>query len=129
MKWLRVFSVFVLLHGAAWAGTHFWLRQHPKTELIVVDTSFSLKPEFADMLRWIDNHADNTRYRKLVVATDKAMIGPLEDIRDRQSIFRTAFGHSSAGDLLKYAQVNADRRYWLSDDSFSPEGWTVITFP
>jgi len=129
MKWLKVFAAFFLLHAMAWIGAHIYQSQRPATVLVVADTSFALKPQFVEMQSWLDDYAGSVRYRQVLVGTDKAMIGQLADIRSRESIFRTAFGRSDADDLRKYDSIEAEERILLSDGSFSPPGWTVVTFP
>ena len=37
MKGLKIFGLFLVLHVAAWAGTHVYLSQHQPDVLIVVD--------------------------------------------------------------------------------------------
>ena len=128
MKWIRVFALFIVLHTVAWIGAHFYFSASPVTVLVVVDTSFSMKDSFPQMQQWINEFEQQSRYRKVVIATDKAMIGELSDIRDRQTIFRTAFGRSSADSLLRYKRFDADSRYLLSDGSFEADGFTLIRF-
>lgn len=128
MKWIRVFAVFAILHAVAWLGAHFYFSSNPATILVVVDTSFSMKEAFPRMQQWIGELEQQSRYRKVIIATDKAMIGELSGIRDRQTIFRTAFGRSSADDLLRYKPIDAENRYLLSDGSFEADGFTLVRF-
>jgi hypothetical protein len=128
MKWLKVFSLFVLMHAVAWAVAHAYQSKNPSTVLVVADTSFNMKPHFVSMENWIDNFEQTGRYQEILIGTDKAMIGPLSEIQSRNSIFRAAFGKSSAENLQRYSSSNADSKIWLSDGSFKPEGWRVITF-
>lgn len=128
MKWIRVFTLFAILHAVAWGGAHIYFSSNPPTILVVVDTSFSMKGSFPRMQQWISDLEQQSRYRKVVIATDKAMIGELSSIRDRQTIFRTAFGRSSADDLLRYKPIDAESRYLLSDGSFEADGFTLVRF-
>lgn len=128
MKWLKVFALFAVLHAAGWAGTHVWLRLHPKTVLIVADTSFAMKPEFPAMRRWIDAFAADARYVHIVVGTDKALIGPLDELRSTDALFRTSFGRSTSDSLKRYASVDADERIVLSDGSLDAGGWRAVEF-
>jgi len=129
MKWIKVFSVFVLLHLVAWAGAHWYKQNNPEEALIVADTSFALKPHFSQMQDWIDSFAQDSRYRKVTVGTDKALIGELTDLKSTDSIFRVSFGRSTDESLKQYESERADERIFLSDGSFSPSGWTLIRFP
>lgn len=129
MKWLKVFSVFVVLHLVLWVGAHLYRSNNPIKVLIGVDTSFNLKPEFPAMQKWIDDYEDNSRYEAITIVTDKSEIGPLHAITSRQSIFRTAFGRSDAEDYRRYESVAADKRVLLSDGSFVIQGWELIHFP
>lgn len=129
MKWLKVFSVFLMLHVATWAAAHIYMTQNPATVLIIADTSFSMKPWFVDMQHWIDDYAERGRYRRMLIGTDKAMIGDLAEVKSRESIFRTAFGRSDAGDLLQYDNVRADEYILLSDGTFRMPGWQLVIFP
>ena len=129
MKWLKVLPLFVALHATGWIGTHLWLGANPRTTLIVADTSFSMKSAFPAMRRWIDERTEAARYTRFLVGTDKALIGPLEDLRSSDAIFRTAFGRSSAESLTRYNAVRADRRVLLSDGGFeAPSGWETVIF-
>lgn len=125
---LKVFAAFVLLHVGAWVGTHLWLTANPKTVLIVADTSFSSKADFPAMRRWIDEYSASARYAQIVVGTDKALIGPLDELRSSESIFRTAFGRSGSESLKRYVAVDADTRILLSDGSFDAPGWQAVVF-
>ena len=128
MKWAKVFALFALLHLGAWLGTHLWLTANPKVALVVADTSFSLKEAFPAMRRWIDDYARGARYTRVLVGTDKALIGPLEELRSSEAIFRAAFGRSSPESLKRYAPLATDTRVFLSDGSFDVPGWERVTF-
>lgn len=128
MKWAKVFAAFALLHVLGWAGTHLWLTANPKTTLVVADTSFSMKAEFPAMRRWIDENVADTRYTRVLVGTDKALIGPLEELRSTDAIFRAAFGRSDAESLKRFGAIDADTRILLSDGSFDAPGWESVTF-
>ena len=128
MKRLIAFAAFALLHVLGWVGTHAWLTANPKTALVVADTSFSMKDEFPAMRRWIDEHVDGLRYTRVLVGTDKALIGPLDELRSTEAIFRTSFGRSDAESLKRYGVVEADTRTLLSDGSFDAPGWDTVTF-
>lgn len=129
MKGLKIFGLFLVLHAAAWAGTHVYLKQHQPDVLIVVDTSYALKPQFAAMERWIAAREASTRYKKIVVGTDKALLGELASLKSKEAIFRTAFGRMSEDNLQRYAQTAAVEKILLSDGSVEPAGWTLVTFP
>lgn len=128
MKWLKVFALFLVLHIAGWVGAHGYLQKNPSRILIVADTSFSMKQHFPEMERWIDDYAASCRYATIEIGTDKAMIGPLSDIKDHRSIFRTAFGRSTEESLARYSSAQADKRILLSDGAFESSGWELITF-
>lgn len=128
MKWLKVFALFAGLHLAGWVGTHVWLTMHPKTVLIVADTAFAMKPAFPAMRRWIDDFAEHARYTRVLVGTDKALIGPLDELRSTDSLFRTSFGRSDAAALNRFGSVDADERIVLTDGALSGPGWRVIGF-
>ncbi len=128
MKWLKVFSVFVVLHLVLWLGAHFYRTINPITVTLGVDTSFDLKPFFPAMQSWIEDYEANARYERITVVTDKSAIGLLDSIQSRQSIFRTAFGRSSADDFAAYQSAPSDKRILLSDGSFVIEGWELVNF-
>ena len=128
MKWLKVFGMFVLLHISSWYGAHWYKTNHPDVVLIVVDTSFALKPRFVDMQRWIDDFESTARYTRFIVGTDKALIGSLEDLKSRESLFRVSFGRSTSESLKRFSQVEADERIFLSDASYEVPGWTIVRF-
>ncbi|MBX2836255.1 MAG: hypothetical protein KTR35_05335 [Gammaproteobacteria bacterium] len=128
MKWVKVFALFAVIHMAAWVVVHGYLKQNPTQILLVADTSFSLKSHFPDMQRWIEGYAASKRYSTIEIGTDKAMLGPLDEIKDPRSIFRTAFGKSSEESLQRYSESAADKRILLSDGSYEPSGWEVVSF-
>jgi hypothetical protein len=129
VKLLKVFGLFVVLNVAAWAGTHTYLRQHQPDVLIVVDTSYALKPQFAAMQRWITQREASTRYQRILVGTDKALLGELAALKSKEAIFRTAFGRMSVENLQRYEATTAREKILLSDGSIKPAGWTVVAFP
>jgi len=128
MKLLKVFSLFVLLHLVGWVFAHVWMNGHEKRVLLVVDTSYAMKPNFPAMQRWIDDFQSSSRYTQITVATDKAQIGDLDNIKSTESIFRTAFGKMSGDSLKQYQSFDANSKVLLSDGSLNPDGWRVIEF-
>jgi len=129
MKWLKVFSIFVVLNLLFWVGAHLYKQANPQAILVVADTSFSLKPQYSAMQSWIDDYSANSRYREITVGTDKALIGALSEIKSTDSIFRVSFGRSTPESLMRYESEKTDQRIFLSDGSFTPPGWTLVTFP
>lgn len=127
-KWIKVFSLFVILHGIGWGGAHWWMSRHEHTLLIVVDTSFALKPSFPAMQRWIKERVAKGRYEIVLVGTDKASLGELSDLPSTEALFRTAFGRSEPASLARYASIESDERIFLSDGRFEPPGWELVRF-
>lgn len=128
MKILKVFSLFILLQVAAWAGTHVYQNQHRATVLVVVDTSYAMKPKFPQVQTWLEDFEQKARYRDIVVGTDKALLGPLTDLKSKSVIFRTAFGSINSDSLTRYDGFKAKQKILLSDGNFIPAGWDVIQF-
>jgi len=128
VKWAKVFSVFIGLHLLAWACAHVYRTAAPTDVLMVVDTSFALKPQFPAMQRWMNNYESNARYEYITVATDKTVIGPLHEIKSRDTIFRAAFGRSSLNDFEQYQNHPAEKRILLSDGRFVMDGWEMVRF-
>lgn len=128
MKWLKVFAVFVVLNVLFWVGAHIYKSANPQSVLLVADTSFSLKPQYPAMQSWIDDYAADSRYREITVGTDKALIGAFNEIKSTDSIFRVSFGRSTPESLMRYESEQTDQRIFLSDGSFAPSGWTLVTF-
>jgi hypothetical protein len=128
VKWVKVFSVFVGLHVLAWVGTHVWLSINPRVNVVIADTSFSMRPHFSAMQTWIEDYADDVRYTRVVVGTDRAIIGPLDELRSTDDIFRTSFGRSSPEALAALRDSSADEHIVLTDGSLSASGWTAVRF-
>ncbi len=128
MKWLKIFSVFVVLHAIGWVGTHVWMSLNPRVNVVIADTSFAMRPHFSAMQTWIEDYAANVRYTRVVVGTDRAIIGPLEELRSTDDIFRTSFGRSSSEALAALRDSSADEHIVLTDASLSASGWTVVRF-
>lgn len=128
MKTLIAFSLFALLHLVGWGAAHAWLSANKKQTLVVVDTSFAMKPHFSDMQRWIEEFKVSSRYTTIVIGTEKAAIGPLDNIKSTESIFRASFGKFSAESLEKYAATDSDRKILLSNGSVDPGDWETVEF-
>ena len=127
MKYLKVFALFIVLHAAAWGGAHSYLNSNKEKILIVVDTSYSMKQRFPEIQRWIEDFEANSRYKNLIIGTDKAMLGELTELRRKEEIFRTAFGNIKEDNLKKYLN-HQGKKILLSDGVLSPEDWEVISF-
>lgn len=128
MKRLMVFGLFGVLHGAMWAVTHTYLRHYPPQLLVVVDTSYALKPQFGAMQTWLEQRQTHSRYTRILVGTDKALLGDVADLKSTEAIFRTAFGRMSADNLQRYAALPVSAKILLSDGSLQPDGWEVVAF-
>ncbi|MBX2885505.1 MAG: hypothetical protein KTR32_36460 [Granulosicoccus sp.] len=127
-KWLSVFAVFSLIHLGGWIGADRYLSASPSQILVVVDTSYSMKPHFAVMDKWLKEKDADARYEKLIVGTDKATLGEFRNLKSSAVIFRTSFGRMSADALRKYERSAAQKKILLSDGSINPDGWDVIEF-
>lgn len=128
MKVIKVFAVFLMIHLLGWSAAHLYLGQNPKEVLLVVDTSYSMKPKFPEIEQWIDNYSANSRYQTIRVGTDKAILGNLDELKSRSIIFRTAFGRITEGSFAQYMNIRADERILLSDGVIKPDGWEVVVF-
>ena len=127
-KWLSVFAAFAVIHIAGWVGTDRYLAASPSQVLVVVDTSYSMKPHFPEMQKWLKDQDANARYEKLIVGTDKATLGEFRKLKSSSVIFRTAFGRMNSDALRKYEQIPASKKILLSDGSITPDGWEVVSF-
>ncbi len=128
MKILKVFAVFVVLHLGGWTAAHVYLSNHQEQVLVVVDTSYAMKPKFSEMEDWISAAAANARYKTIVIGTDKALLGELDSLKSNAVIFRTAFGRMTDDSLARYASSKAQEKILLSDGSIQPEGWKLVKF-
>ena len=128
MKIIKIFSVFILLHVAAWGATHVYLSNNSSNILLVVDTSYSMKPKFNDMKKWIIDLENSSHYKKIIIGTDKALLGDLDKLKSKDIIFRTAFGRMNLDNLNRYTGNSAKKKILLSDGSIKPKGWKVVSF-
>ncbi len=128
MKLVKVFMLFVVLHLVGWIGAHVYKSANPDAVLVVVDTSFSMKPQFVDMQQWVEDFAADSRYQTVLVGSDKAMLGEFSELKSTESIFRTAFGRLSADQLKRYDGTDVAKRILLSDGSVTPSGWDIVEF-
>lgn len=128
MKFIKVFALFFLIQAAVWAGAHVYQNQHRETVLVVADTSYAMKPKFPAMLDWIENYASQTRYKDILVGTDKAMLGHLAELKSKNVIFRTSFGSMTAENLTRYDTTQASRKILLSDGKVQAKDWEVVKF-
>ena len=128
MKWLKIFAVFAILHAVGWIGSHVWMSMNPRVVVVIADTAYAMRPSFPAMREWIDDYAAKARYTRVLVGTDRAMLGPLEDLRSSEDIFRTSFGRSSLEALAPLRNAEADEHIVLTDGSLTARGWTQVTF-
>ena len=129
MKFLKIFGLLILFQCVIWIGSHLYFSMNKSEVLVVVDTSFSMKPNFPDVQNWIETHERQDRYKNIMIGTDKAALGALNDLSSKEVIFRTSFGKLSAENLTRlYSHVKADEKILLSDGSLSPDGWDVVSF-
>lgn len=129
MAWLKSFAAFVLLQVVLWGGAHVYLTGAPKDVLLVVDTSYAMKPHFTDARTWIDDLADSSRYTRIEVGTEKAKLGDLEELSSRDNLFRTSFGKLSQENMLNlYKGNDATKKYLLTSEAISIDGWQVVSW-
>jgi len=129
MKFIKIFGLLFLVHVLAWVGSHIYYSANKTDVLLVVDTSFSMKPNFPEVQDWIESFEAKDRYKNIVVGTDKASLGKLDELAAKEVIFRTSFGKLRADNLTRlYSHVKADQRILLSDGSLNPEGWDLVAF-
>ncbi|MBX2884923.1 MAG: hypothetical protein KTR32_33515 [Granulosicoccus sp.] len=128
MKILKVFLLFSVLHLVGWVGAHWYRSANPDEVLLVVDTSISMKPAFPKMQEWITDFEASGRYQTITVGTDKAEIGRLDELKSKESIFRTVYGRMTSESLQRYESSSAATRILLSDGSVKPAGWTLVEF-
>lgn len=128
MKVAKVFALFIVLHLVGWAAAHAYLSRHPGEILVVADTSYSMKPHFAAMENWITELESNSRYKRIIVGSDKALLGALKDLKSKSTIFRTAFGRINPDSLKRYDGYKSASKILLSDGSVKPDGWELIQF-
>ncbi len=129
MKYAKTFSALILLQLVAWTAAHLYFSANNTVALVVADTSYSMKKNFPDVKRWIENYEGNSRYSTILIGTDKAALGELNELKSKDVIFRTSFGKLSDENLTRlYGQVTADKRILLSDGTLKPSGWDVIEF-
>ncbi len=127
MKYLKVFSLFIIIHAVAWTGAHAYLDKNKEEILLVVDTSYSMKQKFPEIKAWIEDYEANSRYKKIVIGTDKALLGKLSELRRKEEIFRTAFGNIKEANLKRYNN-NKGKKILLSDGTLKPEDWELVEF-
>ena len=128
MRILITFSVFILLHVIGWFAVHAWMNSNPREVVVVVDTSFSMKGQFDSMQKWLTDYTENDRYSRVVIGTDKEILGEYESLRSSDVIFRSAFGKFSTESLSRYGELESDKRILLSDGEVKPKGWQVVEF-
>lgn len=128
MKLIKLFSIFVLLHLSAWGATHLYLSHNTTEILLVVDTSYAMKPKFSEMKQWIIKLENKSQYKKIIVGTDKALLGDLAQLKSKDIIFRTAFGRMNIDNLNRYTGMSVQQKILLSDGSIQPTGWRVVDF-
>lgn len=129
MKILKIFSALILVQVILWAAAHFYFSANKSVSLVVADTSYSMKENFPKVKRWIESYESGSRYSTILIGTDKASLGRLDELQSKEVIFRTAFGKLNNENLTRlYSHVAADNRLLLSDGSLQPEGWDVIEF-
>ncbi len=129
MKFVKIFGAFIVVQCLLWIGSHVFFSTKQSEVLLVVDTSYSMKPNFQSVKSWIENYESSARYKDVVIGTNRASLGPLSELPSKDVIFRTSFGKLSDDDLKRlYSHVQVDKKILLSDGSLSPAGWELVTF-
>ena len=129
MKFLKIFGLLIVFQALAWIGSHLYFSANKSEVLLVVDTSFSMKPNFPAVQDWIESYEQKDRYKNIMIGTDKASLGTLNELSSKDVIFRTSFGKLSTDNLTRlYSHVKTDERILLSDGSLQPDGWEVVSF-
>ena len=129
MKFIKIFGALILLQCLIWVASHIYFTANRSDVLLVVDTSFSMKPNFPSVKTWIEDYENSARYKNVTIGTDKASLGPLPDLVSKDIIFRTSFGKLNEENLKRlYSHVKADEKILLSDGSQEPNGWDVVAF-
>jgi len=129
MKYAKIFAIFVMLHLAAWIGTHVYASNSNNHVLIVVDTSFSMKTKFPKIRQWIDDYESQNRYKKILIGTDKAMLGEITQLPSKDVIFRKSFGKLQESNLKRhYGGEKVKQKILLSDGSIQPSDWETVEF-
>jgi len=128
MKIIKIFSIFVFLHLVAWSAAHLYLSKNTAEILLVVDTSYAMKPKFSAIKQWIISLENKSRYKKIIIGTDKALLGDLSQLKSKDIIFRTAFGRMNNDNLNRYIGMNPNKKILLSDGNIQPKGWQVVNF-
>ena len=129
MAFLKSFATFVVLQIGLWGGMHFYLTANPKKALVVVDTSYAMKPHFSDATKWIDDFAGGARYTQIQVGTDKADMGNLNDLKSKDVLFRTAFGKLSTENVSnQYSNFYDTEKYLLTSEPVAIDGWNIVTW-
>ena len=80
MKTMKIFSALILVQLLLWGAAHFYLTANKPISLIVADTSYSMKENFPQVKRWIENYESNSRYSTILIGTDKASLGRLDEL-------------------------------------------------
>ncbi len=129
MRFIKMFGLLILLQGILWIGSHVFFSANKSDVLLVVDTSFSMKPNFPSVKNWIENYQSSARYKNVTIGTDKASLGELPELASMDVIFRTSFGNLNEANLKRlYSHVKAKEKILLSDGTLKPEGWDVVAF-
>lgn len=129
MKYAKILSAFIVVQLIIWTAAHFYFSTNKTVALVVADTSYSMKSNFPDVKRWIENYENNSRYSTILIGTDKASLGELEALKSKDVIFRTSFGKLTNDNLTRlYSHIAADKRILLSDGTLKPDSWDVIEF-
>jgi len=80
------------------------------------------------MRDWIASFESSSRYKTVIVGTDKALLGNLAELKSHSVIFRTAFGRMTETNLQRYSSSNNKEKILLSDGSLTPDGWKLVIF-
>jgi hypothetical protein len=128
MKIIKIFSIFIVLHLTAWSAAHFYLSKNTTEILLVVDTSYAMRPKFSAIKQWIITLENKSRYKKIIIGTDKALLGELSQLKSKDIIFRAAFGRLHPDNLNRYIGMNPNKKILLSDGNIQPKGWQVVNF-
>ena len=111
-------------------GVHYMHVTYPSTVLLIVDTSNAIKPVKDDIVQWVRQYQLSEQYKEIHIATDKAYLGKLEDIKGPETIFRVTFGRLNLESInAKYLSQNKyDQTLLLTNQQISDDRMETIEF-
>ncbi len=119
-----VIALAIILNSGIFGASHWYFGNNPRTTMVIVDSSFSMKKQWTLVNTSIRFINDKHRYDQLYLATDKADIGVIDPPQIKLQIPYGLRDLQQAAD--KYKRKNGWRHYMITNADQLPKPYEKV---